>query len=60
MTTSPLEPLQTDIRAVKAGLEDARFDFPDVSELDLLIEVIANVAEGDRSRTNLLRRYFNI
>ena len=55
-----LEPLRTDIRAVKAGLEDARFDFPDISELDLLIEVIANVAGDDRSRVGLLRRYFNI
>lgn len=55
-----LKPLRTDIQAVEAGLEDARLDFPDISELDLLIEVIANVAEGDPSRIGLLRRYFSI
>jgi hypothetical protein len=52
--------MEADIRAVVIGMEDARFDFPDAPEHDLLAEVIANVAKGHRGRTGFLRRTFGL
>ena len=57
---SPTAWMESDIRAVLTGMEDARFDFPDVPEHELLAEVIANVARGHTGRTGFLRRTFGL
>jgi hypothetical protein len=48
------------IAEVNEGLEDARADFPDVDEYDILVEIIKNIAGTDEELHDNLVFHFGI